>query len=137
VAPIIENSRRSLKKQWTKPLPRHEKPFDKCFFQVRRPSIEYGKWLSAPLLLSSVLLLLCLLGLSSCRQTKVLLRSCSRYLRRSRGFSQGSYPTRPSAVPRGKRELVAHHGCGCLTVFHSRLRLGLGNPRPGGAVRGG
>src|SRR5215213_1024091 len=58
MAPIIENSRRSLKKQWTKPLPRHEKPFDKCFCQVRRPSIEYGKWLSAPLLLSSVLLLL-------------------------------------------------------------------------------
>src|SRR5215208_8188398 len=119
MAPIIENSRRSLKKQWTKPLPRHEKPFDKCFCQVRRPSIEYGKWLSAPLLLSSVLLLLRLLGLSSCRQTKVLLRSCSRYLRRSRGFSQGSYPARPSAVPRGKREL----GAGTLYSASSREKL--------------
>ena len=59
------NRRRFLRKQWTKLPLRHERPFVRCFCQVRRPSIEFGKRSWEPSLLSSVLLLLRLLGLSS------------------------------------------------------------------------
>ena len=34
------------------------------------------------------------------------------------------------------RPLFAHHGRGCFTVLDRRLRLGLGNPRPCGSIRG-
>src|SRR5215217_7602050 len=59
-----------LKEAVDQASPEAREALHKCFCQVRRPSIEYGKCLSAPLLLSSVLLLLRLLSLSSCRQTK-------------------------------------------------------------------